>query len=254
MMNIIKKISIDDSLYLFILCGILGGYIKDIIILFIIVMIHEFGHVIFFSVFKIDIDKIVIYPSGGMCYVNKKINTRILYDVLINIGGILMQVILFIVVYFLWKNGSLIDSTYRMFNVYNIGIILFNLLPIIPLDGSKLLLNFLCEFFSFRISYILMIVISVIFFVVFILFNLWIGINSFVILVFLLFQMVLVIKNYKYIMNKFYLERMIYDNYYSAIINDKKSIKDMKIDKYYYFYDNGRYYSEKEYLRSSKIL
>jgi hypothetical protein len=28
----------------------------------------------------------------------------------------------------------------------------------------------------------------------------------------------------------------------------------MKIGKYYYFYKNGRYYSEKEYLKSGKIL
>ena len=74
---IIKKISIDDSLYLFILCGLLGGYIKEIVILFIIVIMHEIGHVIFFRLFNIEIDKIVIYPSGGMCYVNKKINIRL---------------------------------------------------------------------------------------------------------------------------------------------------------------------------------
>lgn len=254
MMNIIKKISIDDSLYLFILCGLLGGYIKETVILFIIVIMHEIGHVIFFRLFNIEIDKIVIYPSGGMCYVNKKINIRILYDVMINIGGILMQVVLFFVVYYLWKNRFIVDTTYKLFNMYNIGIMLFNLLPIVPLDGSKLLLNIYCKLFSFRISYLLMIITSIIFFILFILFNILIGINSLVILLFLLYQMFLIVKNYKYILNKFYLERMIYDNYYNEIINDKSSIGDMKIDKYYYFYNKGRYYSEKEWLRNYKIL
>lgn len=254
MMNIIRKISIDDSLYLFILFGLLGGYIREIVILFIIVIIHELGHVIFFRLFNIEIDKIVIYPSGGMCYVNKKINNRILYDVMINIGGILMQVLLFIIVNYLWKNGFIVDSTYKMFNMYNAGIILFNLLPIIPLDGSKLLLNVFCKIFSFRNSYLLMIIVSVICLILFIIFNIFIGINSLVIVVFLLYQVILIIKNYKYIMNKFYLERIIYDNYFNEIISDKNSIKDMKLDKYYYFYNNGRYYSEKEWLRNNKIL
>ena len=88
MKNILK---IDISVYLLVLIGILSGYIKDLVIVYFIVLMHEIGHVIFFMLFKVDILSIVIYPFGGMCYVNKKINNRILYDVIINIGGILMQ-------------------------------------------------------------------------------------------------------------------------------------------------------------------
>ena len=125
MMNIINKFKIDSSLYLFILIAMLSGYLKDIVIVLSIVVLHEMGHVIFFSLFKIDILSIVIYPFGGICYVNKKINNRILYDVMINIGGILMQCILYIIVYLLWKNGMVVYSTYKMFNMYNTSIILF---------------------------------------------------------------------------------------------------------------------------------
>ena len=246
MKNILK---IDISVYLLILIGIFSGYIKDIFIVYFIVIMHELGHVIFFMLFKVDIVKIVIYPFGGMCYVNKKINIRILYDVLINIGGILMQLILFIIVYYLWNRGIIIDSTYVMFNKYNISIILFNMLPIIPLDGSKLMLNILCKYLSFRISYVLMIIVSIIFCILFILFNVIYGINDMVVYGFLLYKLVEVIREYRLLMGKFYMERIIYDNYYDGIINDCNSIKDMKIGKYYYFYKNGRYISEKDYLK-----
>ena len=246
MKNIIK---IDSSLYILLLIGMLSGYIKDIVIVFSIVLIHELGHVIFFRIFNIEIEKIVIYVTGGICFVNKKINNRILYDFMINIAGIMMQVILFFIIYYLWKSGYVVDSTYNMFKVYNTGIIIFNLLPIIPLDGSKLFFNICSKFFSFIVSYRLMIVVSIISLLLFGLFNVLLGINGIVICIFLLIQLFVVIKEYKYVKGKFYLERMLYDNYYNEIINGNCLVKNMKIGKYYYFYKDGRYYNEKDYLK-----
>ena len=252
MMNIIRKLNIDSSFYLFMLVGMLCGYIKDMVIVFGIVLIHELGHVIFFSLFKIDIEKIVIYPFGGMCYVNKKINNRILYDFFINVGGIVMQLILFIFVYSLWKNGFMVNSTYNLFCQYNLSILLFNLLPMIPLDGNKVLVNVLCNFFSFRFSYVIGIIVSILFSLLFVIYNVICAINDLVICLFLLFQLISVIKNYRFLINKFYLERIIYDNYYNEIINGNINVKNMKIGKYYYFYKNGRYYNEKDYLKEFK--
>lgn len=246
MKNIIK---IDSSLYILLLIGMLSGYIKDIVIVFSIVLIHELGHVIFFRIFNIEIEKIVIYVTGGICFVNKKINNRILYDFMINIAGIMMQVILFFIIYYLWKNGYVVDSTYNMFNTYNTGIIIFNLLPIIPLDGSKLFFNICSKFFSFIVSYRLMIVVSIISLLLFGLFNVLLGINGIVICIFLLIQLFVVIKEYKYVINKFYLERILYNNFYDSIVNDVNLVNKMKIGKFYYFYKDGRYYNEKDYLK-----
>ena len=70
--------------------------------------------------------------------------------------------------YFLYKYGFIVSSTYHMFNTYNRSIILFNLIPIIPLDGSKLIFSLFTKFLSFRISYILIIIVGVISLVLFI--------------------------------------------------------------------------------------
>ena len=53
MKNILDKIRIDYSTYLLIILGLLAGYIKNIFIILVIVIIHEFGHVFFFSLFNI---------------------------------------------------------------------------------------------------------------------------------------------------------------------------------------------------------
>ena len=104
-----------------------------------------------------DIESIVIYPFGGVSKVNKKIHERIYKDILISLGGIIFQGLLIIVIYLLYKYSIIVDSTYNMYISYNKSIILFNLIPIIPLDGSKLLLSICSKYMSYRISYITMI-------------------------------------------------------------------------------------------------
>ena len=153
---------IDGSTYLLMLFGLLSGYIKNVFIILIIVLIHETGHVFFFYLFNIEIESIVIYPFGGVSKINKRIHERIYKDIFISLGGILFQLILFIIVYFLYKNGFIVSSTYHMYNTYNRSIILFNLIPIIPLDGSKLFFALFTKFLSFRLSYILMIIVGII--------------------------------------------------------------------------------------------
>ena len=243
---------IDGSTYLLMLLGLLSGYIKNVFIILIIVLIHETGHVFFFYLFNIEIESIVIYPFGGVSKINKRIHERIYKDLFISLGGILFQLILFIIVYFLYKNGFIVSSTYHMFNTYNRSIIIFNLIPIIPLDGSKLFFALFTKFLSFRLSYILMVIVGIISLLLFILYNWIFKINDMVIYVFLIVNLYLVFKDYKYVMNKFYLERIMYDNYYNGIVNDS-SIDNIRLDKYYYFKVGKGFINEKKYILKNKF-
>lgn len=248
MKNILDKVRIDYSTYILVLIGLLSGYIKNIMIILVIVLVHELGHVFFFSLFKMDIESIVIYPFGGVSKVNKKIHERIYKDILISLGGIIFQGLLIIVIYLLYKYSIIVNSTYNMYISYNKSIILFNLIPIIPLDGSKLLLSICSKFVSYRISYITMIFVGCVSLLLFILYNMIFKLNDIVVYLFLLGSLINCIKEYKYVKGKFYLERILYDNYYNEIINDSFDIKDMRIDKYYYYKNKDRYINEKDYI------
>ena len=252
MKNILDKVHIDNSTYILLLLALLSGYIKNSFIILIIVLIHELGHVFFFYIFKIEIDSIVIYPFGGVSKVNKKIHERIYKDILISLGGILFQILLCFIIYWLYKNNIIVKSTYEMFNTYNKSIIWFNLIPIIPLDGSKLVLAILSKYISYNKSYILMIIVSMISLICFITYNFILKLNDIVIYIFLLIKLIEVIKDYKYVRNRFYLERILYDNYYDGIINDG-DINKMMINKYYFFKKNGAYVNEKKYLLDNKF-
>lgn len=248
MKNILNKIKIDYSTYILILIGLLAGYIKNIFIILVIVLVHELGHVFFFYLYKIEIDSIVIYPFGGVSKVNKKIHERIYKDILISLGGIIFQVLLIIIVYFLYNYDFIVNSTYNIFISYNRSVLLFNLIPLIPLDGSKLLLSICSKYLSYRTSYIIMNIVGSISLVLFITYNMIFKLNDIVIYVFLLINLINSIREYKYVKNKFYLERILYNNYYNGIISDSKNIKDMRIDKYYYFKEGNKYINEKNYL------
>ncbi len=252
MKNIFPKIKIDYSTYIIILMALLAGYIKNISIILIIVLIHELGHVFFFRLYKIKIEKIVIYPFGGVSYINKKIHERIYKDILISMGGIIMQIILLFIVYLLYEWDVVVLSTYSLFVRYNINIIIFNLIPIIPLDGSKLLLAILSKFMAYKKSYHIMIIVGIISLVCYILGNFIYRVNDLVLDVYLVVKIYEVIKEEKQVINKFYLERLLYDNYYNAIISNIDNIDKIRIDKYYFFKDNKRYINEKDYIRKVK--
>ena len=208
--------------------------------------------IIVLRLYKIKIEKIVIYPFGGVSYINKKIHERIYKDILISMGGIIMQIILLFIVYLLYEWDVVVLSTYSLFIRYNINIIIFNLIPIIPLDGSKLLLAILSKFMAYKKSYHIMIIVGIISLVCYILGNFIYKVNDLVLDVYLVVKIYEVIKEEKQVINKFYLERLLYDNYYNAIISNIDNIDKIRIDKYYFFKDNKRYINEKDYIRKVK--
>ena len=136
MMNILPKIKINSYTYIFLILCLLCGYIKNITIIFTICLIHEFGHIFFIKLFKYEINSIELLPFGGYTSVNKKINSSINKDLLIACGGIFIQVILMFIIYLCKDKINTI--TYNLLMKYNLILIIFNLIPIIPLDGNQI--------------------------------------------------------------------------------------------------------------------
>jgi stage IV sporulation protein FB len=201
--------------------------------------------------FNYKVDSVVIYPFGGVSKVNKRVHERIYKDVVVSLGGVMFQVLLWFVFYLLYNCSFIVRSTYDMFVTYNFRIVLFNLIPIIPLDGSKLLFALCTKYLSFKKSYYMMVVVGSVSLVLFVLYNFIFKLNDLIIYIFLIISLYDVVRESKYVINKFYLERVLYDNYYDGIIY-KAKIDDMRLNKYYYFEDSNKYISEKKYLIKNK--
>lgn len=204
MKNIFK---IHLSSYFFYSLLILSGYINYLVYFLIIIIFHELGHIIMIKILKYKIEEIKIYPFGGVIKtnINYNINSNKLF--LISISGIMMQLLLFLIIP---KYNS---NNYEVFKLLNSSLIIFNLIPIKPSDGSKILESFLERIINYRKMQILSIITSII--SLFLLFIFTKNIIIFVVLYILNMQIIL---NFKYIINKFKLERYLYPIKYSKII------------------------------------
>lgn len=105
---------------------------------FIVVFIHEAGHVLMIRRFNLWVDEIVIHGMGGYCRWGG--NTGDIQRALISWGGVLAQLVLLIVAYTIFSvlvpyHGAIPHQVFRAFVISNIWMIFFNLLPIEPLDG-----------------------------------------------------------------------------------------------------------------------
>ncbi len=250
-MQIFKKIKISYYTYLLFLIGFFCGYLKNLLIIFIICFIHELGHAFFIKLFKYEIVKIEILPFGGYTLINKKINSSINKDIIISLGGIFFQ--LFIHIFLLIYKELFLETTYNLIIYYNYILVIFNILPIIPLDGSVLLNKLLEKFFSYKLAFYLNIIISIISLGIFLLINIIFAIDNFVIISFLFYQIIITYKNYKYVYNKFLLERLIYDLDYKKIDNNTKDIKSLRKEVFHYFKDKNKYANEKKVINKYLI-
>ena len=107
------------------------GLFKDFVLFTSIILIHELGHALAALYYKWDIEKIVIMPFGGITIFNEKLNRPIKEEFIILIFGPIFQIIYYRILF------PIINS-YAFMN-YHYALLFFNLLPIYPLDGAKLL-------------------------------------------------------------------------------------------------------------------
>ena len=250
MKNILNKVEFHYTFIVMIFGLVITGHFVNTIIFTSLIIVHEMGHVITFRLLKYDIDKIIIYPYGGLTKLNTKINTRIEDDLFGAISGIIMQCIYFGIIFFLYKNGiGIREYTYNLFLLFHRSILIFNLLPIYPLDGAKIINLILSKYFRFNISNYITVFISLIVIILFLLSNSYERNYSTVLVVgILLYNIYKFYNDISYIYNRFMLERYLYNFNYRKrkIINNKD---DMYKNRYHLFNINDNLINEKEYIK-----
>jgi len=223
------------------LISCLSASFKNFFFFLSIILIHEMGHLLMGLLLGWELDKICLYPYGGVTKFNEDINRKLSEELLILISGPIFQIIYFVIGYYLFNSLD--------FNYYNLSILVFNMLPIYPLDGGRILNIIFNYFLSFRFSYYLSIFLSIFISLIFIIYSI---VNNYTFNILLMFLIVIVkvfieLKKKNYYFNKFILERYI-NRYSFKKIKNISSIKKMMRDKRHIIKFNNSYYTEKEYL------
>jgi len=228
------KINISNFTYIVVLISFLAGFFEYVFLFLLIILIHEFGHLLFGCFLKLKNIEIILYPFGGITNYNCELNISIKKEFFCLIGGVLFQILFYILVIYLNNLDLLNASTYNKIHNIHIALLYFNFMPILPLDGGRIINIIFDKLFSYKLSYKLSILISIIFIIIFIFNN--INIYGIILSIFLIKSIIIEIKSINIKYNKFLLERYLYKHEFNKlkIINN---INNFKRD-YYHIINN----------------
>mgnify|MGYP005783285211 FL=1 len=168
------RFRIDLKIFLFLLLFYFTRQIEIYVIMIFFAVVHELGHLLMGLMLKMKPERIELMPFGlsisfkvNVQDINKKRgngNQQVFKEILVASAGPLTNLIILIFTYVFFGN-----SNFSSLVIYaNLLILIFNLLPIYPLDGGRILNGILHILFgrlearslSFDISMVVTIVLT----------------------------------------------------------------------------------------------
>lgn len=219
---------------------------KEFGMIIVIILVHELGHLTSSILFKWNTGKIVIYPFGGCCKFDEQVNKPLKEELIILLAGPVTQIVFFFIISYLSTKGLMTYRNYELFKSYNYTLLIFNLLPIYPLDGGRILNIVTNYLFPFKKGNKGIIVISFLL-VTFGLF-LYKNLNFWMMSILLMIEIIIYFKRQNFLYNRMLLERYMKNYNFSKfkIIKNKNS---MYKDKRHIILYKNKYITEKDYLK-----
>lgn len=128
---------------------VVTGYFIELLTLFAIIFIHELGHAAAAKGFAWRITEIQLLPFGGVAVVEELGTVPVWEEIIVALAGPLQNGFMIIFALVMQKLGVWNDAWSEYFIQANMIIGLFNLLPILPLDGGRVMQSL----FSLWINY-----------------------------------------------------------------------------------------------------
>ncbi|WP_163101798.1 M50 family metallopeptidase [Peribacillus alkalitolerans] len=233
-MGLFPKVRIHPTLWIVAGLSVMTAHFVHILMLFLILFIHEMGHAAAAHYYKWRIKAISILPFGGAMETEEHGNRPLKEDLIVTLAGPIQHVWLLLVALFTNKMGLLPHDLFQIFLYLNLGVLFFNLLPIWPLDGGKLLLLTLSKRKSYMKSQERTLQLSVLFCVAFALLILFISplnLSAWIMMGFILFSIWMEWKQRHYSFIRFLLERHYGKNDEIFALSPIEADENMKIYK-----------------------
>lgn len=127
-----KLVKLHPSFLIVLILFIALGYTEQFFIILLVVTLHELSHLLVAVILGAKVEKIIITPIGQVGIIKDIDYLNIKKRLLIIIAGPLSNVILFLIFNYGYPNNFI------FFRQVNLAILLFNILPIYPLDGGRI--------------------------------------------------------------------------------------------------------------------
>ncbi|WEG14056.1 M50 family metallopeptidase [Pullulanibacillus sp. KACC 23026] len=165
MIKLLRKCHIHPVFWFVIGGGLLTGHFWDVVTVFFIVFVHEMGHAWAALHYGWRVTQIQLLPFGGVAKVEEHGNRPFKEEFWVTLAGPLQHLWLPILSFLLLKTPYWSEENHHLFMTENALILGFNLLPIWPLDGGKLLFLFLSKFLPFKQAFRQTLILSFLFLV-----------------------------------------------------------------------------------------
>lgn len=198
-----KLFYLDKSLIIFLFIIIICGLFNNFFLYFFLLIIHELGHALIGIIFGYKINKIKIYPYGGVTIFDSMHNKSLISEFFVLIAGPIFQIIGYLFI------NSYLNYDYLI--IYHYTLLIFNLIPIYPLDGGRLL-NVLFNYcFNYKKSFFISFYFSFIIIICLIIYSFYIhNLNFLMILIVLITKLIKLYRNLDYDYNNFLLDRYLH--------------------------------------------
>ena len=244
-----SKIRVDISTYVIVLLSFLAGYFEYTFLTIIIIIVHEMGHFLTGYFLKLKVKEISLFMFGGVTIFDEDLNLNIFKELLVVVMGPVVQMLFYMIVYYLYTKGFVSVNTMKKVSTINLILLEFNLLPILPLDGAKILNNILDLMLSYDLAHKVSLAVSFLALpLVFLFDNKLIIILVFVSLLMRLFEE---INWHKFRINKLLLERKLKGIKFKKV-REFESLTKVKRNVTYYRFINGIKTYDYQYNFSTK--
>lgn len=133
------KVKVHPTFWLVAIAAAVTGQFMELITLFSIVIMHELGHVFTALALGWRVVSIELLPFGGVAKVDEWGSTKAMDEIKVALAGPFVNGAMIVIGFGFWKIGLWDDTWSKFFMTGNAIIACFNLLPIWPLDGGKVL-------------------------------------------------------------------------------------------------------------------
>jgi len=212
-MNICHRVKFHP-LYLFLgISCILTSLFKEFLLMSSLIFVHEMGHVVVATYFHWGIEKVVLYPFGGITYFKTCLNRPLKEEFFVALAGVVFQS-LYYFFFVLFFRSFLREEVFCFFESYHFTLLWFNLLPVFSLDGAKIVSVLLEYYFPYKFVHRFILVLSYIILIVICLKHPY-QINFYLLLGLLFCKVFFESRQHEYRFNQFLLERYLYDYSFS---------------------------------------
>lgn len=142
------QIIFNDFFILLLLVYGLLGVLSQAVLMFSLVLAHEFAHILVARKAGIKVKEVELYPFGGVARLEGSLEYNPSLEVKVAAAGPASNFFLLCLSFLAHRYFQWDGYLYKLFQAINITMGLFNLLPALPLDGGRILR----AFWSYRLG------------------------------------------------------------------------------------------------------